>query len=216
MRTRNGEAVLLEALRPLIAAAAEGVVRDVVFLDMGSTDGTARIADAAGAHFLSSQGDQSLLLAVALNEAKRGNWVLLLDQATVLSPGWLNETISFIERQDRVRTRSRMLSAVFRPEDEPELGSADLRRRMVCLIANRLASVAKLSQGILIRRSDLEGSACPSINWKTADPSIKLTNLLRLRSRSHVALPISDVLDQSELAAGAGSASESTLRRATL
>jgi glycosyltransferase involved in cell wall biosynthesis len=56
IRTHNGENVLLDVLRPLVAAAAEGVVRDVVFLDIGSNDGTPQIADAAGATFLTGQG----------------------------------------------------------------------------------------------------------------------------------------------------------------
>jgi hypothetical protein len=189
IRTHNGENVLLDVLRPLVAAAAEGVVRDVVFLDVGSNDGTDAIADAAGATFLAPQ-EPSDPTGQALQAAHRGHWVMLLDQATVLSPGWLDETLSFVERQERVKTARGKLSAVYRPEHEPEVGSADVRRRMVILVANRLMSVAKLSQGIVLRRADLDGPAAPTIDWTARDPSIRLANLLRLRSRTHLAQPI--------------------------
>jgi hypothetical protein len=45
---------------------------------------------------------------------------MLLDQTTVLSPGWLDETLSFVERQERVRSARGKLTAVYRPEHEPE------------------------------------------------------------------------------------------------
>jgi glycosyltransferase involved in cell wall biosynthesis len=189
IRTHNGENVLLDVLRPLVAAAAEGVVRDVVFLDIGSNDGTPQIADAAGATFLPAKGlpDQT---DQALKAAHRGHWIMLLDQTTVLSPGWLDETLSFVERQERVRSARGKLTAVYRPEHEPEAGSADVRRRMLILAANRLFSLAKLSQGIVLRRADFESDNPPRIDWVSKDPSIRLTNLLRLRSRTHLAQPM--------------------------
>lgn len=198
IRTHNGENVLLDVLRPLVAAAAEGVVRDVVFLDVGSNDGTPQIADAAGATFLAakSSSDQTV---EALKAAHRGQWMMLLDQTTVLSPGWLDETLSFVERQERVKTARSRLSAVYRPEHEPEVGSADVRRRMLILTANRLMSMAKLSQGIVLRRADLQGANAPAIDWAARDPSIRVPNLLRLRSRTHLAQPM-EPLEKAEAA----------------
>jgi hypothetical protein len=156
---------------------------------MGSNDGTPQIADAAGATFLPAKG-MSNQTDQAIKAAHRGHWIMLLDQTTVLSPGWLDETLSFVERQERVRSTRGKLSAVYRPEHEPEAGSADVRRRMLILAANRLFSLAKLSQGIVLRRADLEGGSAPRIDWGSNDPSIRLTNLLRLRSRTHLAQPM--------------------------
>lgn len=198
IRTHNGENVLLDVLRPLVAAAAEGVVRDVVFLDVGSNDGTPQIADAAGATFLAAKSS-SEQTADALTAAHRGQWMMLLDQTTVLSPGWLDETLSFVERQERVKTARGRLSAVYRPEHEPEVGSADVRRRMLILTANRLMSMAKLSQGIVLRRTDLQGANAPAIDWAAQDPSIRVPNLLRLRSRTHLAQPM-EPLEKAEAA----------------
>lgn len=190
IRTHNGENVLLDVLRPLVSAAAEGAVRDVCFFDTGSTDGTQTIADAAGAMMISASADTSRRTRAALEAAHRADWIMLLDQTTVLSPSWLAETISFVERQERVKSRKAMMSAVFRPEHEPEAGSADMRRRAAVLLANRLLSTAKLSQGILVRRSDLMGEAGSRFDWNASDPGIRLAGLLRLRSRTHLAQPI--------------------------
>ncbi|MBV6658637.1 MAG: hypothetical protein KI785_12805 [Devosiaceae bacterium] len=208
IRTHNGEHVLLEVLRPLISAAAEGFVRDVAFVDFGSQDGTALIADAAGATLVAAAHDP---LADALEAAPRGGWVLLLDQRTVLSAGWLEESLTFVERQERVRSSRRKLTGCFRPEHEPEEGSADLRRRLAVLALNRLASSARLSQGILIRRADLKTRFAGRIDWQAGDPALRVPNLLRLRSRSHLAQPLSlpsDTADeQSEAGVPAGQAS---------
>lgn len=211
LRTCNGEQVLLDVLRPLVSAAAEGVVRDVCFLDLGSTDGTAMIADAAGALMVNAPEDASTHTRTALETAHRADWILLLDQMTVLAPGWLAEATSFVERQGRVKSRKGMMSAVFRPELEPESGSADLRRRVGVLVANRLLSTAKLSQGILLRRSDLMGEMGRRLNWRAADPGLRLPALTRLRSRSHLAQPIDRSGDTPENAARASSLSRATL-----
>lgn len=190
IRTHNGENVLLDVLRPLVSAAAEGAVRDVCFFDVGSTDGTQAIADAAGAMMISAPDDAGRRTRAALEAAHRADWMVLLDQTTVLGPGWLAETISFVERQERVKSHKGMMSAVFRPEHEPEAGSADMRRRASVLLANRLFSSAKLSQGIIVRRADLMGEAGTRFDWSANDPGIRLPGLLRLRSRTHLAQPI--------------------------
>lgn len=184
----------MEVLRPLVSAAAEGAVRDVAFFDFGSTDGTDQIADAAGAMMVQAPARSTASLsdqtAFALAAAPRSNWVLLADQSTVLASGWLSETISFIERQERLITQKGKLCAVFRPDHEPEAGSADLRRRVSIALLNRVFSTAKLSQGLLVRRNDLIGQAAPLINWAQPDPSIRLPGLIRLRSRTHLAQPM--------------------------
>lgn len=211
IRTYNGENVLLDVLRPLVSAAAEGAVRDVCFFDVGSSDGTRTIADAAGAMMISAPDDASRRTRAALEAADRADWMLLLDQTTVLAPGWLAETISFVERQERVKSRKGMMSAVFRPEHEPEAGSADMRRRASVLLANRLFSNARLSQGIVVRRADLMGEAGTSFDWSANNPGIRLPGLLRLRSRTHLAQPIEPLSNELQ---ATGSSSE--LSRAAL
>ena len=202
IRTKNGEPYLLDVLRPLVAAAADGAVRDVVFFDMGSRDGTAMIADAAGAIMQPVPDDSASATDAALQAAHRADWVLMLDQATVLTSGWLDEAMSFVERQNRIRTPNRMLSAAFRPEHEPELGSTDVKRRATVLFANRVLSVGKLSQGLLTRRVHLRGAGAPRIDWRAPDPSVRLPNLMRLRSCTHLAQPMEPMAQTQSVPAG--------------
>lgn len=211
IRTHNGENVLLDVLRPLVSAAAEGAVRDVCFFDMGSTDGTQTIADAAGATMITATDDADRRTRAALEAAHRADWIMLLDQTTVLAPGWLAESLSFVERQERVKSAKARMSAVFRPEHEPEAGSADMRRRAGVLVANRLLSTAKLSQGILVRRADLMKEAGSRFNWQVSDPSLRLQGLLRLRSRTHLAQPIERLDDVSQSQAKSAELSRAAL-----
>lgn len=51
METKDNEAELAQTLSALVAGAVEGLVSDVIILDHGSTDGSPRVADAAGCRF---------------------------------------------------------------------------------------------------------------------------------------------------------------------
>ena len=48
IETRNDEAELAHTLASLVPGAVEGVVREVIVCDRGSTDGTASVAEQAG------------------------------------------------------------------------------------------------------------------------------------------------------------------------
>lgn len=187
VRTKNAESVLLESLRPLISAAAEGIVLDVSFADVGSQDGTRVIADAAGADFV-SLGDQ--LTQRALASAHRGDWLLLVDQATVLTSAGLMEAVGVIERHGRFGRSNRPSSACFRPEGEGPRSLNEMRRQAGILLGNTLASRAWIEQGVLVHRSELTGVKGPELDWAAESPSLKLPGLLRLRSFSRIADPV--------------------------
>jgi len=97
--TLNAETGLTTTLAALVPAAVQGVVREVIIADGGSGDGTAQIADMAGAHLIRSAPGRGLQLAAGAAKA-RANWFLFLHADTVLETGWERDAGAFIERVD--------------------------------------------------------------------------------------------------------------------
>lgn len=95
--TLNAANGLPATLSALVAAAAEGVVCDVIISDGGSQDQTLTIADAMGCCTVEGPRGRGLQLIAGANLA-RGPWLLFLHADTVLMPGWEREVIAFIER----------------------------------------------------------------------------------------------------------------------
>lgn len=91
----NEEADLARTLAALVPAAVDGLVREVVIADGGSTDGTVKIADAAGVQFIKTDRGRGHQLAEGARQAK-GPWLLFLHADTVLQPGWEKEAIALI------------------------------------------------------------------------------------------------------------------------
>lgn len=78
--THNDEARLVQALDPLVGASMEGLIRELIVIDAGSTDATLEIAEDAGA-----------VIAASLDEAvarAKGPWLLILEPGVILQPGW--------------------------------------------------------------------------------------------------------------------------------
>ncbi|MDX2203467.1 MAG: glycosyltransferase, partial [Hyphomicrobiaceae bacterium] len=95
--TLNAETTLGETLAALVPAVVEGVVKEVIVVDGGSSDGTERIADIAGATFLQAPRGRGSQLAAGAKRA-RFAWLLFLHADTVLQPGWEREAQTFMER----------------------------------------------------------------------------------------------------------------------
>ncbi len=89
MECRDQEAELAQTLSGLVTAAVEGLVSDVVILDFGSSDGSARVADAAGCRFHTEWLLEDVLRTV------RGEWLLLLEPGSRLQPGWIEEVLEY-------------------------------------------------------------------------------------------------------------------------
>ena len=85
--TLNSEATLATTLEALIPAVVEGVVREVIVADGGSTDRTLKIADQSGARVVTSETGRGLQLKSGAAAAKMP-WLLFLHADTVLDPGW--------------------------------------------------------------------------------------------------------------------------------
>jgi rSAM/selenodomain-associated transferase 2 len=95
--TLNAESGLAATLTALIPATVEGLVREVIIVDGGSTDRTLSIADQAGAHVIRSQPGRGRQLRAGAEVARFG-WLLFLHADTVLEPGWEREVSALIER----------------------------------------------------------------------------------------------------------------------
>ena len=97
--TLNAEARLAATFTALIPAVVDGLVREVIVADGGSSDRTTRIAESAGADIVrSSPGRGRQLIAGA--EAARSPWLLFLHADTTLEHGWEHEAHAFMERVD--------------------------------------------------------------------------------------------------------------------
>ncbi len=104
IETRNDEDALARTLGPLVAGAVEGIIREVIVCDLGSTDRTHRVADAMGCEFVPSGGvPAGIRLA-------RADWLLLLEPGSRLCAGWMEAVIHHANATDRPArfTRSRL------------------------------------------------------------------------------------------------------------
>ncbi|HVY20363.1 MAG TPA: glycosyltransferase [Bauldia sp.] len=96
IETRDDEVGLAHALAALVPAATEGIVREVVVIDRGSSDGTLTVADTAGCTIIEARkvaGDPLRRAA----EAARGDWLLFLSPSASLQPGWQGAAMAFID-----------------------------------------------------------------------------------------------------------------------
>jgi rSAM/selenodomain-associated transferase 2 len=147
--TLNAEETLPRTLSALVPAAAEGIVREVVVSDGGSTDATHFVADAMGCHVFTAPRGRGPQLAAGAAAAK-GPWLLFLHADTMLAEGWIREVEAFIERADR-EGEANARAAAFRFTLDSFSSSA---RVLETLVALRCAVLALPygDQGLLISK----------------------------------------------------------------
>jgi glycosyltransferase involved in cell wall biosynthesis len=114
IETLNDEEGLARTLASLVGGAVEGVVREVIVCDAGSTDQTHRVAEHAGCQYVAAGG-----IAAGIRQAK-GDWLLLLEPGARLTDGWIDDVVAHTARQtmaarfSRARgSRAPFLSRVF-------------------------------------------------------------------------------------------------------
>lgn len=90
----NAEATLAGALAALVPGAMSGLVKEVIIVDGGSTDGTLRIADEAGARIVHAPRGRGAQLAAGAAVA-RAPWLLFLHADTVIEPDFEAEIAAF-------------------------------------------------------------------------------------------------------------------------
>ncbi len=97
--TLNSEKGLAACLTALVTPTVEGIVREVIVVDGGSSDRTAEIIDQAGATLVRSAPGRGRQLAAGADKA-RMPWMLFLHPDTILELGWEREATNFMERVD--------------------------------------------------------------------------------------------------------------------
>lgn len=90
MECRDQEPELAQTLAVLVAGAVEGLVSDVIVLDHGSSDGSSRVADAAGCRFYTIWDLKDVVAAA------RGDWLLLIEAGARPLSGWVDEIGEYI------------------------------------------------------------------------------------------------------------------------
>jgi len=139
--TLNDEAVLGRTLQPLVAAAIDGLVSEVIVVDAGSTDATLEIADDAGCRIIEEALSSDDRWGAGETIARR-DWILRLEPRAWLSPGWEAAARDHMERHPG-------RSAVFPGKAGGTLGWLGLGAPAPLA---RLAPVARLSKGGAPRR----------------------------------------------------------------
>jgi rSAM/selenodomain-associated transferase 2 len=145
----DAEATLPATLTALVPAALEGLVREVIVVDGGSTDRTREIADQAGAEVLAAPPNRGAQMRAGANAA-RHPWLLFINADAVLDAGWEREADHFMERVDSGASRHAAAAFRFALDDD---GIAP--RALEGLVRLRCATLGLPygDQGLLIGRA---------------------------------------------------------------
>lgn len=113
IETNNDEEGLARSLAPLVPAVVDGLVREVIVCDTGSTDGTLKVAEHAGCRIVSGEVIEAIRIAKA-------DWLLFLEPGARLTGDWLDPVAQHMGRQtmpaqfSRAReSRPRLFARVF-------------------------------------------------------------------------------------------------------
>ncbi|KQZ12660.1 glycosyl transferase family 2 [Mesorhizobium sp. Root554] len=153
IETHDSEEGLARTLASLVGGAVEGVVRDVIVCDMGSTDQTHSVAEHAGCRFV-TEG-----IAAGIRQAK-GDWLLILEPGARLSEGWIDEVVSHVARftmparfSRAPGSRGRFLSRAFARQRALAQGLV-ITRRQAAALSQHAGSAEALARGLAMRTLD--------------------------------------------------------------
>lgn len=161
IETMDDEEGLARTLASLVGAAVEGIVREVVVCDRGSTDATAAVADQAGCTFIANAD-----IAAGISRAK-GDWLLLLEPGARLEGDWTAAVLDHVAKATmpacfaRARAhRAPFLSRlVGRPG--PLADGLLVTRRQAAALARRGGDASALARGLALRRLRAEIAPAP-------------------------------------------------------
>ena len=160
IETRNDEEGLARTLASLVRAAVEGMVRDVIVCDLGSTDQTRYVAEHAGCHFLHSGGIGAGIAAA------RGDWLLIIEPGARPVEGWMDAVGAHLNRstmparlsrarEDRVPFLARVFST-----GNPLATGLLITKRQAASLSKHAASAEALARGLAVKT--LPGEISPA------------------------------------------------------
>jgi glycosyltransferase involved in cell wall biosynthesis len=156
IETRNDEEGLARTLASLIGGAVEGVVRDVIVCDIGSTDQTHYVAEHAGCNYIANGG-----VAAGVRQAK-GEWLLILEPGARLVEGWTESVLAHTAKMtmparfSRARgSRAPFLSRAFSRPTALAEGLVITKRQATALSKNATSAEA-IARGLATRKLDGE------------------------------------------------------------
>ena len=142
--TLNAEDHLARTLSSLVPGVVEGIIKEVVIVDGGSTDSTLEIAESTGCRIV--QGDIARGLQLWQGcRAARGEWLLILHSDSQLGEGWMDEV------QAHIRTHPAQAAYFHLRFDDPSM-LAKLWGEVVALRARWLA-LPSGDHGMLLSRA---------------------------------------------------------------
>lgn len=152
IETKNDEEALARTLASLIGAAVEGIVRDVIVCDRGSTDQTHRVAEHAGCRYLAEVG-----IAAAIAQAK-GEWLLMLEPGARLTEGWTEAVAGHVAKMSMPARFSRsrgdrrpLFGRIFVPPTALAEGLV-IRKGQAIALSKSAASAEAIARGLASRR----------------------------------------------------------------
>lgn len=144
--TLNAGDRLPECLNALIGPAVDGLVREVILVDCGSTDNTIAIAEAAGARVIEACQGRGFQLHAGGKNA-RSDWLMFLHGDTVLEKDWAHQARRFIDAQSPSDEKAGVFTLGF-----DKRGLAPTLVATGAMIRTRLFNMPFGDQGLLISR----------------------------------------------------------------
>ncbi|MGH0001016.1 glycosyltransferase family 2 protein [Pseudovibrio ascidiaceicola] len=176
--THNSEHRLVLTLSALVPASAEGILKEVIIADEGSSDGTEIVADASGADFVSTTAKSGSALAQGLKQCTRSNWILVIQPGAILQAGWQAEAAAFIERAERVGTAKNLIG-VF-PSRTEEFGTvAQLKQKLITL-RHRLLKASCHQLPMLMHKDHLQQALANASGMSRQDQLQKVLRASRV------------------------------------
>jgi len=159
IETLNDEERLARTLASLVSASVDGLVREVIVCDLGSSDQTHEVADIAGCAWQASGG-----VAAAVRQA-RGEWLLLLEPGAVMADDWIEPAALYCGRAAMAanftnRRPRPIFSRMTRRNRALERGLL-IRKGQAAALAHSARNAEAIARGLAVKQ--LSGGIYPAV-----------------------------------------------------